>query len=800
MKQGKIIGRLARAGLALAAGVSVSGAVQAHITSIEVVRLESPTFGGLTFGSVGAYEKVVARAHGEVDPGHPANTLITDLQFAPRNARGMVEYSMDVVIVKPIDPSKGSGKIFYDVVNRGNNLSYATFNQAPAPSKTAITDAAGAGTGLLMRRGYTLVWSGWEDPAVIGTNPSLASAALPVARNPDGSSIVDKMIVEQIFDNATGTDIALPFAAASLDQTQSYMVVHNHTQFVGGPLVNRVTVPTSTWSYVNDRTVRINRADAFLAPYDQGAAFEFVYPAKDPIVEGLGFAATRDLISFLKHDPSTQNPVRGAIQYALGRGDSESGRYLKGFLYWGFNADEDGRIVFEGVNPHISGAHAIAANDRFGDANATGRSYQRHLSAKMEFPFTYEVRTDPFTGASDGILKRCLASSTCPKIVHTDSGNEPYLKPVSLVTTDGPGNGAMPHDITLPSNLRVYTIGSTQHGPANSVSTTPSGVCQQPGNPNQWAPYVRNLGIALDEWVSEGVAPPESRYAKVSDGTLVRSLPQSGQGFPVIPGVTYTGWYNPVDVLDKTVLPNMPIPGMSYTILVPKADADGNDISGIRTLDIQVPLATYTGWGLRRAPFAANEDCALTGQYVPFAANAASRNPADPRPSVAERYPSFDVYDNKLIAAINTTIQDGLLLCEDGTRELARLRQSGVSRGVPNPPASFSAYSFALANTLVSASQPALWPPNGKMVSETLTVRTPNTCNVSCNIVRVSGDDDAAASDWQVTGPLTLALRAERAGRGQGRKYDVALQCTDPATNLSATRSVSVTVPHDQGR
>ena len=786
------------AGVALAT-VCFATVADARVTGVQIVRQETPTFGGLSFGDAGQYEKIVARVSAAVDPKHPANALITDIQNAPLT-NGVVTYSFDVVIVKPIDPAKGSGKIFYDVVNRGNNLSYSTFNQAPAPSKTGVTDAASAGTGLLMRRGYTLVWSGWEDPLIIGNNANLASASLPIARKADGSSIVEKMIVEQIFDNATGTDFTLPFAAATLDQSQAYMVVHNHTQFVGGPLVNRVTVPTSVWSYVNDRTVRINRAAPFLAPYDQGAAFEFVYPAKDPIVEGLGFAATRDVISFLKHDTSAQNPVRNAIQVALGRGDSESGRYLKGFLYWGFNADEDGRLVFEGMNPHISGAHAIAANDRFGDANATGRSYQRHLTAKMEFPFTYEVRTDPFTGVRDGILKRCLENGTCPKIVHTDSGNEPYLKPVSLVTTDGPGNGATPSDLALPPNVRVYTIGSTQHGPANNVTTTPSGVCQQPGDPNQWAPYVRDLGIALDDWVTKNIAPPASRHGRVSDGTLVRTNPGTPQqNFPSIPGVTYTGWYNPVDVLDKNVLPNMPIPGMSYTILVPKADADGNDIPGVRTLDVQVPLATYTGWGLRRAPFAANEDCALTGQYIPFAATAAARG-ADPRLSVAERYPTFDAYDSRLIAAINSTIQDGLLLCEDGTRELARLRQNGATRGVPNPPASFAPYSFALANTTLSASQPALRPPNGKMVSEDLTASTPNTCSVACSIVGVSGDDGASAADWKVTGPLTLELRAERRGKGNGRNYTVAVQCTDPSTSLSATKTVSISVPHDQGK
>ena len=312
-----------------ASALSLVSLAEARITQLQVVRLESPTFGGMTFGSVGAYEKITARAFGEVDPTLPGNALMTDIQFAPRNARGMVEYSTDVFILKPIDPSKGSGKIFYDVVNRGNKGSYTTFNQAPAPSGVANTDASGAGTGLLMRRGYTIVWSGWEDASLIGTGANTLTASLPVARNPDGSSIVTRTITEQIFDNATGTDVSLTYAAANLDQSQAYMVVHNHTQFVGGPLVNRVTVPTSVWSYVNNLTVRINRADPFLAPYDQGAAFEFVYPAKDPIVLALGFAATRDLISFFKRDTSAQNPVRNGIQWALGRGDSESGRYPK---------------------------------------------------------------------------------------------------------------------------------------------------------------------------------------------------------------------------------------------------------------------------------------------------------------------------------------------------------------------------------------------------------------------------------------------------------------------------------------
>jgi hypothetical protein len=811
-----------RAVIAGGALACAAGGAQAAITKLVVTRTESPTFGGASFPGVGQYEKITARAYGEVDPAAPGNALITDINGAPRNANGHVAYSMDVVIIKPLDPSKGSGKIFYDVVNRGNKGSYTTFNQAPTPSANTNSDASFVGTGLLMRRGYTIVWSGWEDNKVLGTdpavvNPNTLSAQLPIAKNPDGSPIVQHMIVEQIFDNAnvaTSNTFALPFAANSMnpsdvvtsDTARSYMVVHNHTAFTGGPHQSRVPVPTSVWSFVNGTTVRINRTDPFLTapadgspPYDFGAAFEFVFPAQDPIVEGLGFAATRDLISFLKNDASTQNPVAGAIKYAISRGDSESGRYLKGFLYWGFNQDESGKVVFDGMSPHISGAHAIAANDRFGDANATGRSYQRHLSAKMEFPFTYGVRADPFTGAVDGIMKRCLATGTCPRIAHTDSGNEPYLKPVSLVTTDGPGNGALPADIALPDNVRVYTIGSTQHAPGGSVfSTTAPSPCQQPQNPNQWAPYVRDLGIMLDDWVTQGIAPPGSRYARMDDGTLVSTL----NNFPAIPGVTYTGWYNPVDELDKSVLPNMPIPGESYTILVPKNDADGNYGPGVRTLDVQVPVATYTGWGTRRANFATNEDCALTGQVIPFkTTKAQQQSSGDPRKSVEERYPSFSVYDAQLIAAVNATVANRLLLCEDGNSELARLRALGVQAQVPGAPATFTPYSVPLAQLSgVSASQPSVWPPTGDMVSESINVDAPYTCNLQCSVVSVSGNDGATPADYQITGPLAVALRATRKGNGNGRSYSVNVQCTDPQTSMSTVKTAVVTVPHDQGK
>jgi len=654
---------------ALAAALALSAPVaEARITRLEIVAVQSPTFGGLAFGAVGQYEKIFARAYGEVDPADRRNALITDINLAPRNGRGMVEYSVDVHLLKPIDLSKGNRRMFYDVVNRGNK-GHGAFNDVGGNNPTTAADA---GNGLLMRHGYAMVFSGWEDEGLVPPGNNRALARLPIARNPDGSSVVEHTITEVIFDNSPGNTFALTYRAANLDQTQAKMLVHNHTIFVGGPLVERVLVPADVWSYVNDTTVRINRTHPFLAPYDAGAAFEFVYPAKDPQILGLGLAATRDVISFLRHSNSADNPLRDGIKHVIGHGSSQSGRYLKGFTYWGFNEDEGGDKVFDGIQPKISGAHAIASNDRFGDTNATGRSYQRHLSAKMEFPFTYEVRFDTLSRKTDGIFARCERTRTCPKVMHTDSGNEVYLKPQFLVTSDGRG-----HDIKLPDNVRVFLVSSTQHGPSNQPS--PTGTCQQLSNPLPHDMAVRALYLTLDDWATRGRKPPKSQYPRVKDGTAVPSLPQRVQGFPEIPGVNYTGWYNPVAVKDTSSLPNMEIPGKFYTVLVAKADDDGNDIAGVRHPNLQAPVATHTGWALRRAPFAENEDCALTGQYIAFKTTKAERLAAgDPRLSLEERYGTQAGYVCAVTAAAKSAVRKRHLLQEDADTVIAEAAASAI--------------------------------------------------------------------------------------------------------------------------
>ena len=649
--------------LLLISPVMHSGPADARVTRVEIVRVDASAFEGREFGKTGQYEKIVARAHGELDPALPGNALITDINLAPRNARGMVEYSTDVVILKPKDIAKANGRLLYDVVNRGRVLAMDNFNGAPPGN--AFATAAHAGSGYLMREGYTVVASGWESDAIIGTAGGALTAKLPVARHVDGARVTGQTIFEYAFDASTSDRFQLVYPAASRDQAQAVLTVRANGKDT------RKSVPAHLWSFVDERAVRVERADAFFAGYDAGAAFELIYQAADPVVLGVGYAATRDLISWLRHDNSAANPLRGTIWHTLAHGTSQSGRYLKGFVHGDFNRDEAGQRVFDGINPHISGAHAIALNERFGDANATGRPFHRYSIAKLEFPFTYGVRTDHLTGKTDGLFARCAKSNTCPKVMHTDSGNEAFLKAMNLVSTDGQGR-----DIDLPPEVRMYFIGSTQHAPARNAE---AGVCQQPGNPSDWRPYVRALMAALDAWVATGTPPPVSRYPRVSDGTLVAAEPAAARGFPAIPGSTYNGWYYPVRVFDGSRLPRSAISGKDYVVLVPKSDADGNELGGIRTVDARAPLATYTGWGVRRAGFAEGEDCGLQGQLIPFAATRAERmGKGDPRLSVAERYAGQAAFVETVRKAAAELVRERLLLENDAQSMVEKAKATRI--------------------------------------------------------------------------------------------------------------------------
>ncbi len=650
------IGRVA-ASAALAIGFLAAGRAEARITRVVFTTVQSPTFGGTSFDAVGPYEKLAGRAFGEIDPNDPRNGPITDLALAPRNTAGKVEYSMDVYLLKPVDMSRASGRLFYESNNRGLKLATAVID-----TLTGIflgndpTTPADAGDGFLMRRGYVIAWSGWD--VTVAPGPAALSITVPVATNPDGSPIVGPSLEEFVVDAAAPTN-HLSYPAASTDTSAATLSVRVHA--TDPP----VAIPSADWEYVDTRTVRLLPAGT---AFQQGHLYDLVYPARDPVVAGLAFAATRDLVAFLRHatadDAGTPNPVAGGLRFAYGFGLSQPARFLRDLVHLGFNEDESGNVVFDGLLNFLAGPGGGSFNHRFAQPGRTIRQHRDRLYPEIRFPFTWNVRADPVTGRTDGRLRRCLASGTCPKIFDVNSSNEYWNKSGSLLHTDVDGR-----DLRDPPNVRFYLLSSLPH-----VIGAGPGICQQPQNMLPPNPALRALLAALDAWVADGRKPPPSRVPRHANGTLIPSLPQSRVRFPAIPGVTYNGLLRTGDLLDfgpsvdqgiLTVLPPVSM-GTPYTVLVPRTDRDGNDVAGIRLPAVAVPTATYTGWALRAAAFAGNDLCDASGQQIPFRRTKAERLAAgDPRRSLEERYGTHARYVKKFARAAKRLRRQRLLLPED---------------------------------------------------------------------------------------------------------------------------------------
>ena len=386
---------------------------QARVTRIEILRTE-PFAAGEAFGTVGAYEKVVGRFHGELDPKQPLNAVIVDLDKAPRNARGKVDYAADFYILRPADLAKGNGALLYDVNNRGNKRALIQFNSAPASNDPATP--AQAGNGFLMREGFSVVWSGWIPGLPATDNLRIE---VPTAANGSGP-IVGTVWDEFLFNDAVTLRARLSFPTVARDTAKLLVRDRNADE----PSV----VPADQWEFIDAQTIRLKPENTV---FRMGAIYQLVYQAANPPVSGIGFAATRDLVAFLRHaaadDAGTPNPLardgKSAITRALAHGTSQSGRYLRDFVYQGFNEDEAHRIVFDGINPHVSTAR-LFLNDRFAEPNRMVQIGHGFLFyPNISFPFAFETQADPFTGAQDGILARCSARNNCPKIISTDTGD-----------------------------------------------------------------------------------------------------------------------------------------------------------------------------------------------------------------------------------------------------------------------------------------------------------------------------------------------------------------------------------------
>jgi Alpha/beta hydrolase domain len=672
--------------------LAATSMAQARTTQIQILT-RGTAFGGHSFAGIGQYEFITGIATGEVSPTDPRNAVITDIQFAPRNARGNVVYQHNFYILQPLDSSKGNRKMMYEPPNRGGKT-YQTLNNTPTGTSdpAALTDPTVLDDSFLWTRGYTTVWSGWENNLGALTDLT-ATAVLPVAHGP-GNATLTGPGYEYIVTGAASFTLAYP--AASGNQGAPDAVLTHRVHLDDQPTV----VPTSGWAYTDANHTAIKLTTGNFVNND---IYEFSYIARDPTVNGLGLAAIRDFNSFLRHashdDLGTPNPIRGHIDRIYTETSSQPGRTLNDFVHLGFNEDENHRKVFDGMMQWIAAGDGLNMNYRWSQTKRTNRNRQELLYLEGLYPFANVPTFDPISGTSDWRYKKCERTETCPLAMEFFSANEYWVKAGSLMSTDPTGRFDLPdHPLT-----RLYLLSSKQHGGAGNPAS--KGVCQQFLNPLDSAPVQRALWIALDEWSTRGIEPPHSRVPKLRDGTLVPPLPQDGVGFPHIPGVTYTGLkttryrFNYGPNFYQTFIPTInppvitppyednPANGRIYPSYVPKTDGDGNDIAGIRLPELVVPLATYTGWGLRSGAWA-NDGCEASGQYIPFAPTAAARTAAgDPRRSVQERYPSYAYYRTQVILAVDHLARERLLICDDTKDILTRLLQAGVTAGVPAPAA-----------------------------------------------------------------------------------------------------------------
>jgi hypothetical protein len=554
--------------------------------------------------------------------------------------------------------------LFYEVNNRGG---------ATAPR---IID--GGADDFLCRQGFVVLWSGW----IAEVQPGEGRLRLHAPEATDGGRPIRGLVRSELL-----VDRAMPRASLSHRGNQgSYRPTE---EWLAGATVTtrerqsdpRQQIPRAQWKLISSAVSDGKQAGQLplvelevTGGLKPGWIYEVIYEAQGPLVQGAGLAGIRDIVSALKHGQGEQNPLLGGdgrplVNRALAFGTSQSGRCLRHFLWEGFNADERGRRVLDGVISHVAGGGLGFFNHRFASPTRANNQHEEHLFPADYFPFAYGDATDPVSGKTDGILRKCRETSTVPKVFHTQSSSEYWHRSGSLVHTDPLGK----HDAEIPPQVRIYTFGGTQHGPGSGVPGAAAGG-QLPSNPADYTPLMRGLVTALDAWVREGREPPPSVYPRIAEGTLV-GWKQREVGWPAIPGVNYPQVIQQPALLDRgprweseriaTLEP--PVVKGQYIVKVPAVDSDGNERGTLNLPAIAVPLATYTSWNLRgQAIGAAGELLALHGAYLPFPLTREARQAAgDPRPTLAERYRNYDEYEQRYMEAAKRLVAGRYLLEED---------------------------------------------------------------------------------------------------------------------------------------
>jgi hypothetical protein len=570
------------------------------------------------------------------------------------------------LFLRPADPTKGNGTILFVVTNRGRKFLLPWIQDAVPVAAGAINDpktAAHAGDGYAFRAGYTIVWNGW-DPDAPKANGGM-TIRIPVATD-GGKPIVETIRDEFVFGTrlpATRPAAPLSYPAASTDQAAARLTVR--ARETDPPR----EIPASGWAYDGGQAIKLLPEGTKFQP---GYIYDFHYPAKDPKPLGIGFAATRDLVAYLRADAPDAaghpNPAGGKVSHVLALGISQSGRYLRDFIGQGFNKDESGTKVFDGVLAHISGIGRVFLNQPFGEPSRTSTQHEDHFFPENAFPFAHAAVKDPVTGKAGALLR---GDGFDPLIIETNTSTEYWQKGASLLHTETLGGA----DLKIPDNVRLYMIAGTEHGGRAHLEAKP-GSCVNPQNPHSPAPALRALLATLQAWVADGTKPPESRVPTLAAGALV---PADRTGFPDLGGIAIAHTTNRVAPLADWVDPKPA--QLAWVSLVSKVDADGNEVAGLRLPDIAVPIATYTGWNLYKAPYPEGELCDRNGSYIAFAKTKAEREAkGDPRPSLEERYGTHDAYVEKVRASAEDLVKARLLLAEDARAYVDWAQQSDPLR------------------------------------------------------------------------------------------------------------------------
>lgn len=634
--------------------------VQAQVTDIEISSRETLTAPGVDY----SYERILGVMHFTLDPANPDNQKVTDINYAPVNGDGLVEYSADFKLLVP-SANIANGTLVYMVNNRGRG--------SVAPENSLTDDPLSA-------MGFTYLLTGWINELEAGNGRILLHAPVVGSEQQPITGDVRYEIITAALENDVNIagDAHLGYLATDMGAINSTLTRRLNQMDARVPIEISQFYMNFEWPEGRNQPRVLLHVDGGLQP---GYIYELIYEAKNPVLSGAGMAGIRDSVALLLHGAEGNADLSRQLasldlprlEHSLSIGNSQSGRLLRLFLYQGFNEDLQHRQVFEGVIPVIAGSGFGMFNNRFAMPTRTNGQHENLLYPNDLFPFTYGDSTDPYSGRVDGILKKSRLSGTEPKVMHIQTSHEYWGRGGSLPHTDPLGTV----DAVIPDNVRFYTLGGSQHGSGNGHPGQPRGG-QLPNNPNMWTPFEDSLMVAMHSWIADGAEPPPSRYPRIADGSLVPSHLDSGsinpEAWHAIPGINHpksmyrVGYadYGP-RWLDQSIVDRHPMGSEQwYGARVPAVNSDSNDSATSTVLSplTQVPIATFVPWNLRAPETGAEtEMLRLTGGYLPFPANTAQAvQQRDPRNSIAGLYQSFDDYLGKYAAATDRLIAEGYLL------------------------------------------------------------------------------------------------------------------------------------------